>query len=96
MAQLIMLNQQAVKYHENLKPKRTRVSRTKWLKHIETICEEQYSFRGYEILNASDYGNVNKVGVHVHIEEFEDIEYLIGNAIQIFCRKGHPCIYFYI
>lgn len=95
MNKLIMLNQIAVEYHKALKPKR-KVSNKKWIKAIESICEEYHGFRDYEIMPASEFRTNDKIGIHKLIDDFQDLEYEINDAINTFCRDGYPCIYFYI
>ena len=66
---------------------------------LEQYLENECHFRDYEVLPLAKYTKVNKVGIHVKIEntdDMENMEYIVNDAIDQFVRDGFPMIYFYI
>lgn len=95
MKNLIMLNENAALYHQNLMQKR-KPTKKEWALEIESICEEYHGFRDYEILDIALYGTLSKVGIHKRIDDFKDLEYEINDSINAFCQHGFSIIYFYV
>ena len=62
---------------------------------LEQYLENECHFRDYEVLPLAKYMKVNKVGIHVKIENIEDMENVVNDAINQMLRDGFPMIYFY-
>ena len=64
---------------------------TKLKQYLENECH----FRDYEVLPLTKYMKVNKVGIHVKIENTDDMENIVNDAINQMLRDCFPMIYFY-
>lgn len=63
-----------------------------YMTKLEQYLENECNFRDYEVLPLTKYMKVNKVGIHVRIENMENI---VNDAINQMLRYGFPMIYFY-
>ena len=66
------------------------------IQELEQMIENEYNFRDYEILPTSAFGSNNKIGVHQLIDDLDNMDHDVNDAIYTFCRDGFPIIYFYV
>ena len=57
---------------------------TKLKKQIENYLENECCFRDYTFKKAEAYGTYSAVGQHIKIEQGDDIEYIIDDALDGF------------
>lgn len=92
MNNLIYLNQAAIKFH-TVKVKKFKKSKLHCA--VETVMGN-LEFESFEVLKRAAYGKVNKIGIHLLIEDIDELEYQIQDAIETLERDNYPTIYIYV
>jgi len=84
------LEEQVKKQKSYAKAKRRRLK-----KKLEDYLENECAFRDYEIRQASQFREYNKIGVH-QVVEAASLERDVENAIEAFHKDGFSNIIFYV
>ena len=62
---------------------------------LEQYLENECHFRDYEVLPLAKYMNADLVHFHVKIDNSDDMENIVNDAMNQMLRDGFPVIYFY-